>query len=214
VFGDESSRNGNWLSSSVLGEDFWNSDSEVVGGDGNVEELLEKGGNIKSVSGIESSNEVGVENVVSQVHLEGLAGWVSDRPDSWGDGESLWLLDVEEGSVHGKLEDGIGGDLWSVAVLSKVKGDSSKVWDGNLGAILGKVGIECGLNDMLDCTLNLGNDRWEERALDEWNENISNLGNKTSVELDINIVWVNVDVSLDDGKLWSKVGSWSSWLGA
>lgn len=73
--------------------------------------------------------------------------------------------------------------------------------------------VNFSINFLFDSVCDSGDNGWENSALDEWNEDRSDLGNKPSGKFDINIIWADGDVSLLNGKFWCDFIKWKSWLG-
>ena len=65
---------------------------------------------------------------------------------------------------------------------------------------------------MGDSSLDLGDHSWQNLVLHDWNEDAGNLGDKASRKFDINIIWVEVDLSLGDGQVKSLLWCWDSSL--
>jgi len=64
--------------------------------------------------------------------------------------------------------------------LSIVESDSSKIWDLLLGTVKLEVLVNGGVDGIGSCGLNLCDDLRNDGALDEWDEDTSNLGDEGS----------------------------------
>lgn len=135
--------------------------------------------------------------------VESESGWCT----SW----RLGVLRVKEGTVDAHLEDGASGEL-RAANLSVVNGNASKVWDLLLAAIDLQVLVNLIIDQGNGSGLDLLDHLWDDSVLKEWDEDVGNLGNKSTGEFDVNIVWVDGDGELLGIKLWSKLVSWGRWL--
>jgi len=191
---------------------LWNKYSHIFSLDGDVQELVEESGNVKGVSSVESGSEQGIEDVVGEVSLDRFSGCVMVAESSWDKLVVYRVFGIEEGSVEIHGEDRVSRNLWS-SELTVVECDSSKVWNSNLGAVFGEVSIKGGLDFFLDESIDLFDDDWDQRALNEWNNDGSNIGNGTSAQFDVDIVWVDEDGALNNCEFWSFCGGWSSLLG-
>jgi len=208
---NERSRDLDLLSGSVNVGELWEDVGKVVSGDFNLEELLEESGDVEGVAGIESRLEQGVGDILGEVDLERFAVWVVDWEVSSLGGVHLWFVDVPEGSVDVSLTDiSVGED--TTFLQGVVEGDSSEVWDGNRVSVLLEVWVDGGVEGLLDSVLNSGDDSWDDGVLDEWHENGGNFSDGSSGKLDIDVVWVDIDVGLEDVELWGQlvVISWLS----
>ena len=111
---------------------------------------------------------------------------------------------VEEGSVNSHLEVSITRDSVVSGHLSVVSNYTTELWEFFLGSINGEVLVNSSFNGSLDLSFNSLDKCWDKTVLNEWNENGSNLGNESTGKFNINISWVDSDVSLLDSKLWSE----------
>lgn len=145
--------------------------------------------------------------------LKGSSRWVSDGEWDW-----VWIfgssgvVDIIEGSVDGHLEVVISVDLGVGLHLSVIGGDSSELWDSDVSSIFPNVlvngGIDTGFNSALDGL----DDVWDDSALKVWDESSSNLGCESTGKGDINIIWVNVNLSFLNLKLWCHLSALSNLL--
>ena len=155
--------------------------------------------------------EGGVEDVVGQISLEIFALWVSESEGGWGEFGWLNVLGIEEGTVESHGGNSIGADLDTVH-LGVVESDSSEVWNNLLGTVQLQVLVDGGANSGFDGILKLSDNQWDEGALEEWDEDGSNLSDQSSGKFDIDVIWVNVNVDFTNSDHWSKLGGWGSWL--
>lgn len=72
--------------------------------------------------------------------------------------------------------------------------------------------IDSSFNESLGLGRDLVNDGWNDGALDQGDQNISDLGDEASGKLNIDIVWVHVNGQLLSGNFWCKFVRWSTWL--
>jgi len=201
------------LAGAVLGEDLWNEYSEVVSCDSNVQVLLEQVSQVKRVSGGEAGLEGSLDRVVGQVALGIFALGVVEGESGWCISRSLDVLSVEEGTVDTHLEDGVSCELWATD-LSVVDSNASEEWDLLLAAIDLQVLVDLIVDHGDGGGLDLLDHLWDHSALKERDEDTGNLGNESSGELDINVIWIDGDSELLGIKLWSKLVGWGRWLGA
>jgi hypothetical protein len=121
------------------------------------------------------------------------------------------VLRVKEGAVDAHLENGASSELWA-ADLSVVSSNASKVWNLLLAAIDLQVLVDLIIDRGNGSGLDLLDHLWDNRVLKERDEDVGNLGNKSTGELDINVVWIDRDSELLGIKLWSELVSWGRWL--
>lgn len=176
--------------------------------------MLEEIGNVKSVTSEEARLEGGVQNVVGQIPLEIFTLWVSESEGGWGESGWLKVLSIEEGSVESHGGNSIGGDLDTLAHLGVVEGDTSEVWNNLLVSVQLQVLVDGSGNSGFDGVLKLSDNQWDKGALEEWDEDGSNLSDQSSGECDIDIIWVNINVNFTNCDHWSKLGGWGSRLGS
>ena len=85
-----------------------------------------------------------------------------------------------------------------------VSNNSSELWEKFLGSIYRKIVVNFSTDFILDTILNSLNKCWKNSALNKWNEYTCNLGNKSTSKFNINILWVDGNVSLLDCKFWGN----------
>jgi hypothetical protein len=79
------------------------------------------------------------------------------------------------------------------------------LWEKSLSSINIEISVNSGINNVLNSVSNSADDNWENGTLDEWDEYSGDLGNKSSGKFNINVFWVNGDISLLDSELWCDI---------
>lgn len=80
---DQFSNKLDWLTGSVLGNDFWDWDTNGGSVDGIVSKLVNNFSDIEGLLRSETSFESGVDSPFSEVTLEGSSIWISDWEGNW-----------------------------------------------------------------------------------------------------------------------------------
>jgi len=83
--------------------------------------------------------------------------------------------------------------LWTTD-LSVVNSDTTKVWNFFLATIDLQVLVNLSIDGGHDCLLNLSDQSWDHIALENWDQNVGNLGHKSTSKCNVNIVWINMNV--------------------
>lgn len=174
---NEHTREFNWDILSVLGQNFWDNNSEVSGCDGDVQEVGEKIGDIKGVSSGEAGVKSRVNSVLGSEDLSGLAFWVMKGEGSWGSSWHFWVLGIEECAVDSHLENVVSSELWA-SNLSVISGNASEEWNNFLRSIKFEVIIEGGINSGLASSGCLLEDTGDDGVLEHWDQQVSNLGDE------------------------------------
>lgn len=117
------------------------------------------------------------------------------------------MVGVEESSVNSHLEHLVGGNLSVGLHLGVVGGDPSEFLDCNVGSIFDEVLVGINIDSSVNKSFNGCDDVWDNSALQEWDEDTGNSGDKSTGKGNINIGWVNNDVRFLHFKVWSFFGS-------
>jgi len=86
--------------------------------------------------------------------------------------------------------------------LSVVSSNTTELWDGFLSSINADISIDFSINFFFDSILDSLDNGWDDGALNKWNKDGSDLGDKSTGKFNINIIWVNLNVGLLDTNLW------------
>lgn len=197
---------------SVLGENWWDKNTEVISSNSDVQELGEDLGDIKGVSGGESRCEKRVNSVLGSEELSGFAFWVMKGEGSWWSSWHTWVFGIEECSIHSHLENVVSGELWA-SNLSVISGNASEEWDDFLISIDFEVVIDGGINKGLASGNSLVEDLWDDCALEKRDQQVGDLGDEAwAWKGDVNVLWVEVDSKFSTLNTWGKFTWWGSGL--
>lgn len=132
---------------------------------------------------------------------------------SWCHGWSLDMLRIEEGAVDAHLENVGIGELWA-ADLGVVSRDTAKVWNFFLATVDLEVLVNLSVDGRDGSGLNLLDQLWNHRVLEEWDENVGDLGNEAAGKCDVDIIWRDINGEFVRFKLWSELVGWRGLLRA
>lgn len=123
------------------------------------------------------------------------------------------MLRIEEGAVDAHLENVGIGELWA-ANLGVVSRDAAKVWNFFLATVDLEVLVNLSVDGRDGSGLNLLDQLWDHRVLEERDENVGDLGNEAAGKCDVDIIWRDINGEFVRFKLWSEFIGWRGLLSA
>jgi len=78
--------------------------------------------------------------------------------------------------------------------LSVICSKSAELWDGDVGTICVQILVNFNVNDLFDVCSDLGDDLWDDSALQEWDEYTGNSRDESTSKGDLNLRWINGDI--------------------